>query len=282
MPPPQESDLSVIWSLEGDAAALCEKGEIIAIVPSWSGTHGFHGFARDCIGTSDLCWELGSTETNVQIRRYQEAKAYWDSWSVEEGPWPKFQSESREAIEKSTAPHSNYYAIDGGHWPPKAILRIPCQDRVLLITIGMAIRPQPGVELLFDEPALHRRVELATLVHASSDEAIRKVASYISGQTDLPWARYTFLGHGHTLPSDVFGELSGGRMPFALLVSQIDKTPRISLPTYQGDPITLLWMIPISQKEQSFAESSGSTALLAKLTAAGIGDTNWLSREEVV
>src|SRR5262245_10922875 len=56
----QSEDLQVIWAEEGDAAALLERGEILAVIPAWSGVEGFYGYARDCQGQSPLCWPLGT------------------------------------------------------------------------------------------------------------------------------------------------------------------------------------------------------------------------------
>ena|SRR5438105_9496349 len=65
--PLKPSGLSVVWAEEGDAAALRDNGENIAVIPSWSGHNGFHGYARDCIGESPLCWELGTPENQYSV-----------------------------------------------------------------------------------------------------------------------------------------------------------------------------------------------------------------------
>ena len=50
----REGELGLIWAEEGDAAALTQGGEIIAVIPSWSGMTDFSGFARDCIRDREL------------------------------------------------------------------------------------------------------------------------------------------------------------------------------------------------------------------------------------
>lgn len=274
--------LDIVWAEEGDAAALRENGEILAIIPSWSGTNGFHGYARDCTQESPLCWPLGAPATNEQFARYARALDYWRAWDEGDGPWPQFQTSMCEEFERTFGKRSNYYLIDGGQWPPKALLRIPRSREVILSTLGMALRPQPTVELCFDDPALHRRVELgACLPPGLADESIKRVAAYLSGQSCYPWAHFTFLGSGHTMPSDVFAELSAGALPFVLLTHELPAISTPSLPRFRGDPVRLLWMTPISAREQEFAEVHGSLSLLERLSAKNSGWPRDFSRKEV-
>lgn len=266
-----KSELNVIWAEEGDAAALTHNEELVAVIPSWSGTKGFHGYARDCISESPLCWELGTPETNVQFARYERASKFWRLWSEDQNPWPRLRDELCGSLERAFGRHSNYYAIDGGNWPPKAILRIPAPGRVVLATIGVSIRPQPKVEMHYEDPSSHRRIELGIGLDASlSDDAIKKFASYISAQSNLPWSNFTFLGHGHTIPSDIAAELSGGCLPFVLLVKTSLGSPAVGLPRFQDDPASLLWMIPISERERQFAEANGSSELVSRLERANV------------
>ena len=57
---------------EGNAAALYEGGVLLAIIPPWSGTNGFHGYARDSIGEGPVAWEIGTH--NALIGRLHEAE----------------------------------------------------------------------------------------------------------------------------------------------------------------------------------------------------------------
>jgi hypothetical protein len=274
--------LSVVWAEEGDAAALFESGQIIAVIPSWSGQNGFHGYARDCIGESPLCWELGTRESNVQFERYDKAAECWKAWA-DKRVWPDFQDRMVNAIEQRFGKHSNYYAIDGGKWPPKALLRIPCQDSVLLITVGMALRPQPQVELHYENPELHRRIELAvSLDNRSFTDAFDRVASYISGQSDYPWSFYTFLGDGHTMPADAFAQISGNTLPYALLQLHPRGERPVGLPIFREDPINLLWVTPVSDRERTFAQENGSTKLADRLREQGFDWRHSFRRSEVV
>src|SRR5258708_717245 len=70
---PAPGDLRVVWLPEGNGAALYERDEILAIIPPWSGTKGFHGYARDNIGHGPVAWELGSA--NVLFERFKQAQS---------------------------------------------------------------------------------------------------------------------------------------------------------------------------------------------------------------
>ena len=115
-------------------------------------------------------------------------------------------------------------------------------------------------------PSCYRRIELAACLDLSfGDSVTEEVAAYISGQSGLPWSQNTWLGHGHTLPADVFERHTSGRMPFVIFS---DRNPAVSAPTlppFRDDPVSVLWMIPISERERDFAVRNGSAALFERL-----------------
>lgn len=200
MPRPDEERLSVTWLPEGNGAALYEGDELLAIIPPWSGAKGFSGYARDSIGDGPVAWEIGPD--NVLIERFQQAQTYWSKWD-EEDLWPSIQAAIMEPIEAAIGRHSNYYAIDGGEWPPKALIRLPHKESIVLVTIGVSARPQPNVEMSTDHPEMWRRIEFGVVLPEHwPNEAINRFASYLSGQSNLPWNNCTWLGPGHTLPCD--------------------------------------------------------------------------------
>ena len=262
-PPLDPEKLKVVWSEEGDAAALYECEELLAVVPSWSGSNGFDGFARDCIGGGPIAWEL--SDTNVSHDRYAKAADYWRSWDAAE-LWPGYRDQMLGSLQQAFGPHTRYFAIDGGNWPPKALAWFKYSSSAILNTIGVSMRSQPSVELSVDNPSCYRRIELAACLDLSfGDRVFEEVAAYISGQSGLPWSQNTWLGHGHTLPADVFERHTSGRMPFVIFS---DRNPAVSAPTlppFRDDPVSVLWMIPISERERDFAVRNGSAALFERL-----------------
>jgi len=259
---PLADDLRVVWLPEGNGAALYEKDEILAIIPPWSGTNGFCGYARDNIGKGPVAWELNPND--VLLERFKQAQSYWRKWDGNEF-WPSVQSSQMSQLEKEFGRHTKYYAIDRGQWPPKAIMRFAWSDRMILVTIGVALRPQPNVELVKETPERFRRIEMGAVLPAGwSEEAVQGFVSYISGQSDLPWTKYTWLGPGHTLPCDSW---QNPDLTVALLQYEHSGAPRIALEELLGDPINVLWFVPIAEEERKVAVKQGSDWLKSRLPA---------------
>lgn len=261
-PRPKGKRLRVVWLPEGNGAALYEEDEILAIIPPWSGMEGFHGYARDNIGDGPLAWELSAD--NVLLERFEEAEAYWHQWD-DENLWPSIQSALLERIEKSLGAYSNYYAIDGGNWPPKALVRINQKDKIILLTIGVSGRPQPNVEMSTEVPELLRRIELGAVLPKSwPDDAIKRFRGYLSAQSNYPWNNYSWLGPGHTIPCDSW---QNREFSFALLLHEHPGVTGLSLDPQFGDPVNVLWFVPISAAERQTAVDGGSERLAELLPA---------------
>jgi hypothetical protein len=282
VPMPVPESLSVVWSEEGDGAALYEDGILLAVIPGWSGQNGFHGYARDCKGQGPIAWALGDREANVLFERYVRAAQYWAQWD-DENFWPGYCDGLLSRIENVYGPHHRYFAIDGQQWPPKCLTVFQRDHKLAMITVGVSIRPQPRVELQMPDPEKYRRLKLGVCTDATlPEDHLKRIASYVSGQTSLPWSMNTWLGAGHTIPSDVFADLSGGRLPYALLSSTHPVVPPVQLPQFRGDEVNLLWMIPISENERRFAMEKSSAVLWDVLLAKSAHQLEHFTRAEVV
>ena len=255
-------DLRVVWLPEGNGAGLYERDEILAIIPPWSGVKGFLGYARDSIGLGPVAWEL--RPDNVLFKRFDQAQSYWQKWDDEEF-WSSVQSSQPAQLEKVFGAHTKYYAIDGGKWPPKAMARFAWKDRAVLVTVGVALRPQPSVEMATETPEQLRRIELGAVLPGNwSEEAVQGFGRYLSGQSNLPWDNYTWLGPGHTLTCDSW---QNPDHTFALLQYEHSGAPRITLDKVLGDPVNVLWFVPISEAERQVAIDQGSEHLASRLPA---------------
>jgi len=253
-------DLRVVWLPEGNGAALYERDEILAIIPPWSGTDGFHGYARDNIGVGPVAWELDPD--NVLLERFKQAQSYWRNWE-DEAFWPSIQSSQIAQLQRVFGSHTKYYAIDGGQWPPKAVVLFAWKDRTILVTVGVALRPQPNVEMATETPEQLRRIELGTVLPGGwSEEAVQGFASYIGGQSKLPWCKYTWLGPGHTLPCDSW---QNPDHTAALLQHEHSGACQVALEKFLGDPVNVLWFVPISEEERQVAINQGSERLKSRV-----------------
>ncbi len=260
--------LEVVWFEEGDAAALLEDDEVIAVIPCWSGRDGFHGYALECAQQNPLCWPL--MPDNPFYDRIERAQKFWSSWEGGETPWDILRRRALEQLEGRLGRHHSYYAIDGGTWPPKGLLRLHTDREIVLVTIGMSLRPQPTVELYLEDPASWRRIELAIcLPRQTEEDQVMVFARLISLLSGLPWSSYRWYGHGHTAPC----ELLPAEDAVEALLFHLDPldAPNVQLGRFMGDPVNLLWLVPLTGPEREVAREYGSGELLTRLRDAGVG-----------
>lgn len=256
--------LRFVWFPEGDGVALLEDDEMLAAIPAWGGIKGFSGYARDCIGQSPLCWKLDDpTGFNARI---SAAERFWLKWNPVETPWRAFQDAFLAAYEAVLGPHSRYYAIDGGDWPPKALVRFDRPECTYLLTMGISLRPQPSVEMYYDDPTDYRRFEFGACISPEvSDETISNLARYLSGQSALPWNQFTFFAHGHTIRCDAFAnDAALCAFTSILLVESPQSAPDLNPPRVDGERVSLLWAVPITSQEQHAAEREGSRVIIER------------------
>lgn len=259
-------DLRVLWLPSGDGAALYENDELLAYIPPWSGRDGFTGYARDASERSPIAWPLSQARDAVE-EQLAEAEAFWKAWSADPNPWHQTQPRLIEAAEKVLGPHTRYAAIDGRKWPHKGMAYFEREDLTILVTLGVSLYPQPRVGLTLDDPFLAHRIELAlALPHDASEKLLDECGSALSGLASFPWTYLTFLGHGHTIPFDCFPPLpDGSALPGAVLTTRPKGVPNLTFPDVSGDPVNVLWVVPITEKERQFATSNGSEELLSFL-----------------
>jgi hypothetical protein len=96
------------------------------------------------------------------------------------------------------------------------------------------------------------------------EEAIQSFECYISGQSNLPWTKYSWLGPGHTIPC---GSWQNPDHTAALLQREHSGASEIALEMFLGDPVNVLWFVPISEEEKQVAISQGSERLKSHLPA---------------
>ncbi|MFY0253669.1 suppressor of fused domain protein [Chitinophaga sp. 30R24] len=257
--PLEKNRLSIVWMEEGDGAAVLYDGEILGVIPGWSLYNDEHAiaYAADCIGAgdNDRLMPLGKRGGNAMYDRVDRAIAFWEEWTDETSQvWGILQDKYLKAYEAQWGPIQKYYAIDGGQWPPIGLARFENEDVVYLLTLGAGIRPMPWVELLYTERAPNfRRMELGIAVNKKdfTEKEIMVLAGIITGLADRPWKQVTWLGEGHTIPSD---ELPA---PFESLIvsTSLYNGPTVEMPEVYGDKVNLYWLTPITKLEREFAHA---------------------------
>ena len=239
--------------------------EVIAVIPPGHGEEGRPGFARDCVAATPFVAPLASDEGARVLAELEEAARFWDAWG--EGSWPSLQQRLLTAYEGSLGVHQRYFPADAGKWPPRFVAAFePAAGGRAYLTGGMCIRPQPRIDRENAEPKTARRVELGLWLQEALVPEEKRLVAWLSGQSDLPWARTTWLGDGHTMPCSALPS------PFTHLLFTATPEAEAELPqagAFFGDPVRLLWGVPITGAERELAVREGSFALLDRLRRAG-------------
>lgn len=257
-----EDLLEVVWFEELDRAALLYDGEIMVVMPPWEAPSDFMcaGFSREFAGSPLLgIHSLDDfPEAEEQVER---AKRFWMSWNAPDS-WQKFRDPRIALLEQHYGPHTHYFGIDGGQFPPKALLVFDQGDHFLLITIGVSILAQPTVFLATPEPELYRRIEFGIAVDkaALNDHSIQQLGGLLSDFAKMPWRNFSWYGHGHTLECDI-----AKKDWYHSLLLVANALNDFELPSYAGDPVNLLWLIPISEEEMAYKKQHSSEELLQRL-----------------
>ena len=263
-------ELRVVWFEECDGAGLFERDELLAVIPGWSGTNGFHGYARDCIAESPVCWPLEAD--NAMHERLQRAKAAWHRWD-DDTFWQRASDAIMQVLTAQWGPESRYFAIDGKRFPPRGLAMWRTDDATIFHTVGMSLLPQPGVEHALADPSPFRRIELAVkLPRDCAESDVNHVGRYLSSLGGYPWSMQTWFAPSHTVPCNLPPARGGNRFPSALLVYEWPGLQDLPLPSIADDRdlARTLWLLPISTAERDLAIRDGCDALIARMESAGV------------
>lgn len=252
--------LELVWYEEGDAAALFEGDTLLCVIPWWSGYQSFNGYARYAVGTAPYAWELKQAEENL-LAHIEKCRAFWDYF---ETPfWEEVQAQHIRTLECFFGKYEKYYAIDGGNFPPKALITGCKEDVCYGITAGVSLMPMPCVEQYFNEDAGDfRRIEMGFAATKDYQEICMKMYSYLSSIAALPWQEISFLAHGHTVPCNAIEGYAAVWLLNARLL------PRMDSPVYEdffGEKINLLWAVPVTDKEYEWLRSVDTKEALQHL-----------------
>lgn len=270
-----DGSLYIVWFEEEDGAALMQNDEVIAIIPGWSlYMERPVAYSKDCTAfNEDLnVYPLNPHSGVKLLSQLDNTISFWKEWE-KENTWGTIQQYFLQQYESVFGSSAQYYAIDGGDWPPKALARFRKDNIDIFITLGVSIRPMPYVSSLYEQPEGFRRIELAIAIDSNeySEEEIIDMATSLSGFANIPWKNVSWLGEGHTIDS------SQMPAPFAgvVLSSAIYNGPEINLQLF-NDKVNLLWAIPILQDEIDFkaSQNNGGFLLIEKMINQ---DVSWMT-----
>lgn len=251
--------LKIVWFAEGDAASLLYNGELICVIPGWADAErGFYGYSRYARETGNYAWELTQAEP-VLKKRTQLNQKFWKD--LDSDFWPKEQAAHMAALEQFFGRQERYFAIDGGRFPPKALVAGSREGTVYGITAGMSLIPMPQVEQYIEDVTKHHRIELGFATIEKYRTLCDHFFSAMSSLAAYPWKEITFFAHGHTVP---YKGIEGFE---ALLFLNPRMIPGLEQPAYKDFvdvDVSLLWLMPITAKEYQLAMSKGSEELLRR------------------
>ena len=253
-------EIEVVWFEEGDGVAVLYQGDILGIIPPWA-QDTFPVFASGCIKESQLVLPL-IKEENALYSRILKAKDFWDNFNDEQ--WISFKDGCLPILESQFGSHIKYYAIDGGFFPPKALVKFEVKNVTYLFTVGVSIIPQPMIEMCTDTPEIKRRIEIALAIENETfNQNAEPILNYISAQTAIPWQNLSWLGHGHTISAaDVFSL----EFPNVVCVgaNECAKVPCTSLPSFGDDTTNILWLVPLTTEGTLMIKEEGIDSFCEK------------------
>ncbi|MDO5558446.1 MAG: suppressor of fused domain protein [Oscillospiraceae bacterium] len=241
-----ESKMKIVWYESGDCAALFYNNELLCTIPPIAGLYDFPGFSRYAKGQHRYAWGFPDDPDSI-IKRAEESAAFWNYMNRD--PWQDIQTTHMKAIEGFFGKHEKYYAIDGGNFPPKAIMQGRKYGRIYGITLGVSMFPMPKSDIKFgSDSQLFGRIELGFCAQESYSSICEKMFSYMSGISCMPWRELDILGHGHTIDCRISDRFTN------LLLINPSLVPNMEQPVYDefmGAPVNLLWLVPITDEEMA-------------------------------
>ncbi len=267
---PQE--LRAVWFEEGDGVALYEGNDLLAVIPGWSDmSKGMPGYTRDVIGQTPFAWSLDDAMEGLGPR-VTEASDFW-RWRLDPQAWAQFQQGMLGHLLARLGPGARYWDVSGNRRPQVGVSeRSPTGRRsyTVLTTVGMSCQRMPGIEQTGPGASSSARIELAVATTLPSNQAAR-IFLWLAQH---PWREVTWIENGQSIrwyhePSS-FPLGSGNEAilfidnPGRLLGPEV---PDLSGFTVGGEPVTWLWLIPISNRERLLAKSRGATSLVNQMAS---------------
>ncbi len=270
--PIDTATLTAVWLEEGDGVAILERGEPLAVIPSWADlSKGMPGYSRDVIGQTPFSWSLDDAMDGLSQRISQSAQ-FW-RWRASPGSWALFQEALLGHLLARLGPGGGYWDVSGGRTPPVGVSERPAGPRrpyTVLSTVGMSAQRMPVVEQTGEGAVGRARVELALATTMPSTAAAR-IFLWLA---QFPWREVTWLGAGHSIPwyhEPATFPLGGGNEA-VLLLDDPSRLPGPEAPRLDGfrssnEPVRWLWIVPINERERRLARERTTASLITQLAA---------------
>jgi len=266
--------MELLWFEEGDGVALLIDGAIEAVLPAWGGQGGLRGYAVEARGRGPFAWEL--QQPNPLAARVARARAHWDALNFG-GLWKQIRDADMAHVEKALGDREYVWEVTPAGEPPRAVGSFRARGGrapVAYATLGMASQPMPVIEAEDEEYLQHRRVGLVFATVGRSDWVPR----ILGEMARYPWRAVTYIGDQHVVEvPGIDPEEAPGRFTGALLLADPPPDGEIAAPSLAGqkerggDPVTWLWVIPLSDEERALVGAEGAPPLVERMRAARLG-----------
>lgn len=259
-------ELNIVWLPDGDSAALLEGDKLLCFIPGWADKQ-FYCYSCFCKGTSAFAWEMNEECEKNLMHRIEEAKKFWSFFDAEtwnDETWPAYQKGMLTKLEAFFDERTDYFAIDGGHFPPKALVTGTFGENICGCTIAASLFPMPKIEMYHqEETPKFSRIEIAFACKngAMDKQTYKKYLNYIAMLANLPWYELSWLGHGHTIDCSA---IDGFPQIMLVNASVLTDIPSPEFDEIMGSPVNVLWVVPLTKKEFAFVSKNTSLELLEK------------------
>lgn len=258
-----QDEWEIVWGLEQCSVSVLFRGELVAIMPEWSGQDGFSGYSKGTNSESPIAWPLNPD--NAEIPRVQRELQFLEDWN--ENTWRNYQEPLLAVYDEFHSGDKRYFACDGGDSPPLGLTCSRNDDSTFLTSEGMGLLPMPYLQATSpDGQEGCSRIELGMLVQSTADHM--ELANYIGAHARYPWRYSTYFAHGHTIPCEQARSLRA-EFEFVAIADRALFFPDLQLPDVQlpnlMSSVRLLFMLPISAREQEFALQNTTEELIARI-----------------
>ena len=250
--------LKILWFETGDSALLMQKGNVLAVIPPWSGYKDFHGYARYAAGTQPYAWEMNEQARDAMLDRAFRGDMFWEK-TADGSYWPEAQAFHLRVTERFFGKHTQYYAIDEGKFPPRAVIEGKKDGVVYGFTAGISHFVMPQIEMYVKNANEHHRIEFGFAVKENISAIRMEAYNCFMSLAKCIHRDLTFFAHGHT---NTWNGIPGFH---AFLFVNARALRGIEAPAYGnagGDPVNLLWAVPITKEEYDFVVKTNINELM--------------------
>ncbi len=240
----------VVWTQEGTGAGLYYMGELLAYIPEWANDE-MPGYSKYVSVITEYAYPLADAFEPIS-NRLNEARNFWSGFDYGTW-WQDIQDGYLDSIEEYIGKIDKYYAIDGGEFPPMALVTSITDELCYAMTLGVSIVRLPLTEVYYQEDYKEfSRIELGFVCTKEYEEYFSAISDELSAIASYPWNTVTPLGHGHTVVSHAIPNY-----PILWLINanMLSEKCRPNFDIIYGDRVNLLWAVPITQDEFDFLSS---------------------------